>query len=129
MTIYVDPIFGAMPQGTQAARHGNQWCHMLCDGNLNELHKMAEKIGLKRSYFQCSASVPHYDLTPSKRKLAVRSGAVEVTHEEFGPVRKEWIQKGREMMREYGKIDWNALEDWEIEAKILSGNLIQPQLF
>lgn len=54
-------------------------CHMLADG-LDELHAMAERIGMKRSWFQASppSSYPHYDLTESRRAEAVKLGAVPV---------------------------------------------------
>jgi hypothetical protein len=51
MTVYVDAIFTAEPQGKQAKSHGVRWCHMIST-DLEELHEMARKIGLKRSYFQ-----------------------------------------------------------------------------
>ncbi len=80
MTIYVDTLFTMPPRTAQARKFGNQWSHMTCDGNIEELHRMAEKIGLKRSYFQDHAQwyLKHYDLTPSKRALAVAHGAIEV---------------------------------------------------
>ena len=84
MTIYVDPLFNAQPRTAQASRHGNQWCHMTVGkaDDLEELHLMAEKIGLKRSYFQADRLYPHYDLTPAKRNKAILCGAVEVSHKE-----------------------------------------------
>lgn len=84
--IYVDELFTATPRTEQARRHGTQWCHMTCDGDLEELHRMAERIGLKRAYFQPQHLLPHYDLTPSKRALAVRYGAQETTVQE----RTQW---------------------------------------
>lgn len=59
-------------------------CHMLADSE-NELHEFAAKIGMKRSWFQSGdgCSVPHYDLVASKRKLAVKAGAVEVDRREL----------------------------------------------
>ena len=51
--------------------------HMLADST-DELHDMANKIGLKREWFQ-QKSVPHYDLCQAKRKLAVEHGAKEIT--------------------------------------------------
>jgi len=50
--------------------------HMLAD-SLEELHAMAEKLGLRRSWFQPKSS-PHYDLCQSKRARAVELGAIEV---------------------------------------------------
>jgi len=88
MTVYVDGLFTATPQGDtplaqQARRNGNRWCHLTAD-TLDELHAMADKIGLRRAWFQSSHLLHHchYDLVPSKRALAVRHGAVEVNSRE-----------------------------------------------
>jgi hypothetical protein len=81
MTVYVDAIFTAEPQGRQAKSHGVRWCHMIAT-DLEELHAMARKIGLKRSYFQSHIFYPHYDLVPTKRALAIAEGAQEITTEE-----------------------------------------------
>lgn len=51
-------------------------CHMLAD-TLDELHTMADKIGVARRHFQANANTPHYDICKSKRALAVKHGAVE----------------------------------------------------
>jgi hypothetical protein len=59
-------------------RHwSGEWCHMVSDESVEELHEFAARIGLKRKAFQ-STSHPHYDLRPSKRRLAVSMGAEEV---------------------------------------------------
>lgn len=50
---------------------------------LQELHEMADKLKLKRSYFQNHNYLPHYDLTPAKRELAVKYGAIVTTVYEF----------------------------------------------
>jgi hypothetical protein len=66
--ILVDPI----------RRHqSGEWCHMVSDESVEELHEFAATIGLKRKAFQ-GASRPHYDLRPSKRRLALSMGAEEV---------------------------------------------------
>lgn len=52
-------------------------CHMLADTE-KELHRMADKIGVSRRWYQNKASTPHYDVCLSKRALAVKAGAVEV---------------------------------------------------
>lgn len=80
--IYVDELFTMTPRTPQARRCGNQWCHMTTDGDLEELHRMAERIGLSRSWFQPHPTLPHYDLVPSKRILALRYGAKETTTRE-----------------------------------------------
>jgi len=46
-----------------------QSCHMFAD-TLEELHEFAQKIGMKREWFQ-DKRLPHYDLTITRRKLAV----------------------------------------------------------
>lgn len=51
-------------------------CHMLADTPA-ELHAMAEKIGMKREWFQ-PTSFPHYDVALSRRSIALAHGAVEV---------------------------------------------------
>jgi hypothetical protein len=51
-------------------------CHMLAD-SLDELHEMADRIGVQRKWFQAK-NVPHYDICKSKRALAVKYGAVEI---------------------------------------------------
>lgn len=70
--VYVDEVrkYG---YGPRCFRNGA--CHMTAD-TLEELHAMADKIGLRRAWFQDKSSVPHYDLTESKRVLALRYGAV-----------------------------------------------------
>lgn len=53
-------------------------CHLATDGDdLEELHTFAERIGLRRAWFQPKSS-PHYDLVPSKRAAALAAGAVFV---------------------------------------------------
>lgn len=118
MTIYVDPLFTAYPQGSQAKRHGNEWCHMITDGNLEELHKFAQSIGLKREWFQRNA-VPHYDLTPSKRALAVRKGAVEKGSKELTPIRHAWMKQWNG-----GQPDWENNTQESTQCKQLT--LIDP---
>lgn len=69
MTIYVDQFPGT---GWGKWNGGG---HMTCT-NMFELHSMARRIELRKSWFQ-KKRIPHYDLTASKRKLAIKHGAVE----------------------------------------------------
>jgi uncharacterized protein DUF4031 len=57
-------------------------CHMVAD-SLEELHDMANKIGMKRSWFQNNLDHPHYDLSKTRRNLAVQFGAKEITQKEL----------------------------------------------
>ncbi len=62
------------------ALHSKWWCHMVTDADtFDELHAMAAKIGLKRLWFQGD----HYDLTPKRREVALREGAVAVPAREL----------------------------------------------
>lgn len=72
-----------------------KWCHMVAD-SLEELHEMAEKIGLKREWFQNISSHPHYDLTEGKRREAATFGAKEVSSKEIVAVIRKNREKGIE---------------------------------
>jgi len=74
MTVYVDTMrhpFGRMVM-----------CHMFADTDA-ELHRMAARIGVARIWHQrppcdapgMNASWSHYDISVSKRKLAIAYGA------------------------------------------------------
>lgn len=78
--IYVDEIHDYGTKG--------KWCHMWAD-DIDALHMFAGAIGLKRGWMHESHGVsgdfPHYDLVPSKRRLALEYGA------QFMPL-KEWVK-------------------------------------
>lgn len=69
MPVYVDE--SQYPYGRM------MMCHMIAD-TLDELHAMADRIGVARRWFQKHSSHPHYDICKSKRALAVTAGAIEV---------------------------------------------------
>lgn len=80
MAVYVDyarNTFGRM-----------KLCHMLADTDA-ELHAMAEAIGMKREWFQ-PLSHPHYDVSLTRRKLAVELGAVEVDRRGIVEVKRRY---------------------------------------
>lgn len=56
-------------------------CHMLADSP-QELHAIAEAIGVSRRWYQYKASTPHYDIAKSKRVLALEQGALEVSRKQ-----------------------------------------------
>lgn len=78
MTVYVDSL---MSRGWKMRGHSVKNCHMFTDGDISELHEMAEAIGMKRSWFQ-DKRVPHYDLREVRRNDAIKLGAVSVTNRE-----------------------------------------------
>ena len=79
MSVYVDPV---MRHGGSKTFHWQHSCHLYAD-SVDELHAMARLIGMKRQWFQNEDRLPHYDLVPSRRKLAVELGAVEHTREQM----------------------------------------------
>lgn len=73
MPVYVDNM---------RAQYGRMiMCHMVAD-SIDELHAMADKIGLQRKWLQ-DKSIPHYDVSLSKKKIALSFGAIEITSKEL----------------------------------------------
>ena len=68
-------------------------CHMVAD-TLEELHAMAEKIGMKREWFQ-DKRWPHYDVSLTRKKLAIKYGAKEITRRELMNWMKAKKNEGR----------------------------------
>lgn len=62
-------------------------CHMIAD-TPSELHGMAEFIGLKREWFQL-LSFPHYDVSLSRKEIAVGRGVIILERREFHLKMKE----------------------------------------
>lgn len=74
MSVYVgEPVW---PYGRM------KMCHMMAD-TLDELHAMADRIGVDRKHYQDHTKYKHYDIAKSKRRLAVEAGAIEVTDREL----------------------------------------------
>jgi hypothetical protein len=76
MSVYVDRAtngFGRMVM-----------CHMIAD-TPEELHSMADQIGMQRRWYQepPQASFWHYDIAKSKRELAVAAGAIDCDRNTF----------------------------------------------
>ena len=74
--VYVDTM--------RAPFRGMIMCHMFADTDC-ELHAMAERIGVARKWFQepPHASWKHYDISLSKRALAVKHGARVIVYREL----------------------------------------------
>ncbi|MEJ8837559.1 DUF4031 domain-containing protein [Ramlibacter sp. AN1133] len=59
-------------------------CHMIADSD-EELHAMADRIGVSRRWFQHPGRpTRHYDISLSKRALAVAANAVQITWRQAG---------------------------------------------
>ena len=94
MTIFVDELraWPDQPKHGRAALHfgnGKRSCHLTTDGPIEELHAFAEKIGLKREWFQERSVIPHYDLTPGKRMDALDEGAEEISRRDLMRLRMQ----------------------------------------
>lgn len=79
MSVFIDPL---MQHGWRLGPS----CHLWADTEA-ELHAFAARVGLRRAWFQSAPRpggwvFPHYDLTASRRRLAVRLGAVECDRRE-----------------------------------------------
>lgn len=71
MTVYVDNM--KAPYGRMIM------CHMLAD-TTEELIAMADRIGVRRKWLQKPGTPhEHFDICTSKRALAVKYGAKEIT--------------------------------------------------
>ena len=84
MPVYVDGAF--LPYRRMLMSH------MLAD-TLDELHAMADKIGIARRHFQADASTPHYDICKSKRSLAVQHGAIEIDCRQAVALIRKWREQ------------------------------------
>lgn len=74
MTVYVDDMCN-----TEMGQFGRmKMSHMITDTD-EELHAMADKIGVARRWHQAPPKHDsHYDIAKSKRALAIQHGAVPV---------------------------------------------------
>ena len=97
--VFIDQLFRAEARGRQAfavgAKNDHRWCHMWSD-DIEALHKVASKIGLKREWFQNKPGFPHYDLTPGRRQRALQAGAIETSLWNWLRPRREKYLKERE---------------------------------
>lgn len=101
MAVYVDNA--RIPYGRMRMNH------MIAD-TLDELHTMADAIGLQRRWFQDSASFPHYDVCLEYKAKAHALGAIDVvTRRRFALIMRAirgevdqviLIEEGREGVRE-----------------------------
>lgn len=56
--------------------------HMAAD-TLEELHSMAENIGVSKAHFQNKKGKPHYDICKQNKQKALQLGAIEVNDREL----------------------------------------------
>lgn len=74
MSVYVDNM---------KAPYGRMFMsHMIADTH-EELHEMADRIGVRLRWFQNKPGRPHYDICQQMRVRAIELGAIPVTTREL----------------------------------------------
>jgi hypothetical protein len=58
---------------------GRRWAHLVSDESYDELHAMADALGIERRWFQGD----HHDVPEDYRQRAIELGAVPVTSREL----------------------------------------------
>jgi hypothetical protein len=81
MAVYIDSLMN------WGWRYGAS-CHLIAD-SVEELIEFAISIGMKEKWFQ-DKRIPHFDLTKSRREVAVKLGAIELN-------RKDYVNKLRQL--------------------------------
>ena len=113
MTVYVDDMnagYGRMVM-----------CHMLADTD-EELHAMADAIGVARKWWQAPPKhASHYDIALSKRSLAVKAGARQITWREAGAMNFR-----RRVTGELGEPSGSV--EWMLDYKAQRRNAKEPTL-
>ena len=71
MTVLVDPPVWRW--------RDRRWAHLVSDESYEELHAMADALGIERRWFQGD----HYDVPEDYRERAIELGAVPVTSREL----------------------------------------------
>lgn len=89
MACYVDTVRSYPDAGLRFT----EFCHLLADTR-EELHAMADEIGMPQRFFQDHLWRWHYDLPAHLRLLAVGHGAVEVTLREVADL----LRRRREVL-------------------------------
>lgn len=105
MTVYVDD----MCKYDMGRFRGMRMSHMIAD-TLDELHEMADKIGVQRKWFQDKHSGPHYDVSMSKRELAIAKGAVAVTLRQLSKMCFVQRVTGKLPRPHKSEVEWEELQ-------------------
>ena len=89
MTVWVDD----MRMLAQVGRFQARWSHLMADTD-EELHAFAARLGLQRRWAQYPGTwKSHYDVTDTKRREAIRLGAVPIAY--AGPESVALIKRKR----------------------------------
>lgn len=69
--------------GKNEYRYGRMKMSHMAAETLEELHEMAQKIGVSKRHFQNKFGKPHYDICQKMKKKAIELGAMEVSDKEL----------------------------------------------
>lgn len=86
MSVYVDDAVHAW--------RGQRWAHLMAD-TLDELHTMAQRLGIPRRAFQNKTSGAHYDVTTELREQAIALGAIAISRHADRDLLKAVIQRAK----------------------------------
>lgn len=78
MSVYIDELQKPLPEMKSKGKKWNYpaFCHLTAD-TLEELHKFAFDLGLKKDWFQDAPGNPHYKIVDNKRRVALGMGAIQ----------------------------------------------------
>jgi len=91
MSVYVDDAVHPW--------RGQRWAHLMAD-TLEELHAMAQQLGIPRRAFQNKTSGAHYDVTTDLRDEAIRLGAIPISRHQDRALVKAVIARAKEQGRD-----------------------------
>ncbi len=91
MSVYVDDAVHPW--------RGQRWAHLMAD-TLEELHAMAQQLGIPRRAFQNKTSGAHYDVTTDLRDEAIRLGAIPISRHRDRALVKAVIARAKEQGRD-----------------------------
>jgi len=76
--IYVDDL----RKTEKTKRFPFTWgCHLLADSQ-EELYDFARNVMWIPAYKMLRSPLPHYDLSPAQRRIAINNGAIDITEEQ-----------------------------------------------
>jgi hypothetical protein len=73
-------------------------CHLIADSKEELIHFATKNLAMKESWYQ-PKSTPHFDLTKSRRDVAILHGAIPLQ-------RREFVQKLREIQQKVKDGEW-----------------------
>jgi len=69
--------------GTREYKLGRMKMSHMIASTIDELHEMADQLGIDRKHFQNKNGKPHYDICKTNKTMAFKLGALEVNDREI----------------------------------------------